>query len=441
MNNIPLHEFSDHLSEYDSVAWVPCIAGRLNYKNAPSKTTLGSLQAPRGLNVRVGADANGEKGSRVMAVTSQHNWKDTTNVNASGDFRVMVTGRADSHDDHCVMKLKLGLVPVDFESDLAGPFEAFDALMTAESASKGNAFSALEASLDFDEDNTDQLARGEPVAAGKEKHGEYFLVEALLHPNGLILCRYVDDGFRDPELKAQDNAEYMLQRDTVIRQAYYYLKYVFHQHKHHHAADDCACTVMRIPDDPRHIGPKLVGTLTSSVNQFRRLLDHVGKCDVHHVGVIGYIASLAKSCKRVGFYNDKAYEHQNERLIYVEQSFSAMVKERSFNRITAFQYSTLWLQVATYASLIIGTAYILNKNANEPYSFYYLLSIFGLMFIVSLGMNLIPFSVIKPFRFYSDVIKYFFQFNVVKVVAATVFVFPFLLLAIYWFLRALGSVL
>ena len=97
--------------------------------------------------------------------------------------------------------------------------------------------------------------------------------------------------------------------------------------------------------------------------------------------------------------------------------------------------------MATYVSLIIGTAYILNKNANEPYSFYYLLSIFGLMFIVSLGMNLIPFSVIKSFRFYSDVIKYFFQFNVVKVVAATVFVFPFLLLAIYWFLRALGAVL
>lgn len=441
MNNIPLHEFADHLSEYDSVAWVPCIAGRLNYKNAPSKTTLGSLEAPRGINARVDTEAHGGKGSRVLAVTSRHNWKDTADVNASGDFRVMVTGRADSHDDHCVMKLKLGLLSLDFESDLAGSFEAFDALMTAAPAIKGVAFSALETSLDFDQKNIDQLARGESVGGGKEKHGEYFLVEALLHPNGLILCRYVDDGFRDPRLKEKNNAEYISQRDTVIRQAYYYLKYVFHQHKHHREADDCACTVMKIPDDPRHIGPKLVGTLTSSVTQFRRLLDHVGKCDVHHMGVIGYIASLAKSCKRVGFYNDEAYEHQNERLAYVEQSFSAMVKERSFNRISAFQYSTLWLQVATYASLIIGTTYILNKNSDEPYSFYYLLSIFGLMLIVSLGMNFIPFSVIKSFRFYSDVIKYFFQFNVVKMAAATVFFFPILLLAIYWFLRSLGAVL
>ena len=93
MNNIPLHEFAEHVSEYEYVAWVPCIAGRLNYKNAPSKTTLGSLQVPRGLNVKVGVGSNGEQGYRALAVTSTHNWQDTVDNNASGDFKVLVVGR------------------------------------------------------------------------------------------------------------------------------------------------------------------------------------------------------------------------------------------------------------------------------------------------------------------------------------------------------------
>ena len=438
MNNIPLHEFAEHVSEYEYVAWVPCIAGRLNYKNAPSKTTLGSLQVPRGLNVKVGVGSNGEQGYRALAVTSTHNWQDTVDNNASGDFKVLVVGRADSYDDHCVMKLKLGLVHVDYESDMREATDAFEALMSAAPESRDEAFVRLEQSLDFNQENIDQLKQGGTLDKGKEKHGEYHLVEALLHPNGLILCRYIDDGFRDPQLKASDSSAYMLQRSTVIRQAYYYFKYVFHQHKHHREADDCACSVLKIPDDARNIGPKLVGTLTSSVNQFRRLLDHVGQCDVHHVGVIGYIASLAKSCKRVGFYDGDscAYEHQNDRLAYVEQSFTAMVKERAFNRISVFQRRSLNFQLVTLMTVIIGTTLILSKGPGNNFGLVYLGSLFAAYLILVCGKRINRLRQSTNNLLYVPFIKYWFYASRFKRGLITVAIYVVLSGAVLYFINS-----
>jgi hypothetical protein len=153
----------------------------------------------------------------------------------------------------------------------------------------------------------------------------------------------------------------------MVRQAYYYLKYIFHHHKHHREPDDCACTVIPIPQDHQAIGQRLVGNLTSSVNQFRRMLDSLGRCGVDHVGVIGYIGSLAKSCKRLGLYTDDAYEHQVERLTYVKESFSAMVTARSMNRITVFQAVTFALQATTLAILVLGTYCLLSGELADNY--------------------------------------------------------------------------
>ena len=384
MSGNPLGKFSNKLDEYSHIGWIPCIAGRLNYNNASSVKALGNKKAARGINTRIDPAKDGTGGSRIIAITSTHDWQDDErNILAyspdneederhdqpenqenkqyqqrsgdclNGQFRIMALGRAEKFDDHCLFKIRVAIVSTKYKSAFDTAQQLFEKLLPKtnegrDGKTRDEIFNELDASLNiFGTDLGNHAGHG------------YYLVEALLHPNGLILCKYNDSDQAAPASVGH--------KSTMVRQAYYYLKYIFHHHKHHREPDDCACTVIPIPQDHQAIGQKLVGNLTSSVNQFRRMLDSLGRCGVDHVGVIGYIGSLAKSCKRLGLYTDDAYEHQVERLTYVKESFSAMVTARSMNRITLFQAVTFALQATTLAILVLGTYCLLSGEPADNY--------------------------------------------------------------------------
>ena len=409
MSANPLGKFSLKLDNYSHIGWIPCIAGRLNYNNASSVKALDSKKAARGINARINANSEGDGGSRILAVTSTYDWADDQrNILAnsssytededlnehykkedfSGEFKIMALGRAEKFDDHCVFKLRVGIVSTEYKSTFDTTEDLFDKLREKKKSdrdgmTRAEVFKELHASLDVsDTDLSRNMDKG------------YFVVEALLHPNGLILCKYIDG----PEIASfREGRKLFDQRNTIVRQAYYYLKYIFHHHKHHHEPDDCACTVIPIPKDHQAIGQKLVGNLTSGVNQFRRMLDSLGRCSVDHMGVIGYIESLAKSCKRVGLYTDDAYEHQVERLRYIKRSFSAMVAARSIHRMTFNQLLTVSLQITTLLVLILGTYCVLSGEPGGKYA-----AVAGFILgIVVVGMLVMHF-VIKKIKTYGS---------------------------------------
>ena len=393
MSGNPLGKFSNKLDNYSHIGWIPCIAGRLNYNNASSVKALGSKKPARGINARINTTHDGNGGSRILAVTSIHDWQDNEhNILANspnnkedeelekeqdqsqaqntgedtddykerpgdpmnGKFRIIALGRAESFDEHCLFKIRVAIVSTKYESAFDNTQQLFEKLLQKkrkgrDGKTRGEIFEELDASVNiFGTDLSEHAGNG------------YYLVEALLHPNGLIVCRYEDSDTGSPVSVGHKTA--------LVRQAYYYLKYIFHHHKHHREPDDCACTVIPIPEDHEAIGQKLVGNLTSSVNQFRRMLDSLGRCGMNHIGVIGYIESLAKSCDRFGLYTDDAYQHQVERLKYVNQSFSAMVTEKSMNRITLFQAVTFALQATTLAILVLGTYCLLKGESADNYA-------------------------------------------------------------------------
>ena len=364
MSENPLSQFSKKLNEYSHIGWIPCIAGRLNYNNASPIKALGNREEARGINLV------GDGYSRVIAISSTHDWKDDErnirshspgNVESeencentglsddqyNGEFKIIALGRAESFEDHCLFKIRVALVSTTHQSAFDNTQELFEKLLLKKKADRDDKTHTKI----FEEIDVSVADFSDPALKG------CYLVEALLHPNGLILCKHKS---------STNEASKVSDMSIVVRQSYYYLKYIFHHHKHHRESDDCACTIIPIPEDHQTIGHKLVGDLTASVNQFRRVLDSLGQCGVDHMGIIGYIESMAKSCKRLGLYKRGAYEHQVERLKYVRQSFSAMVARKSMGRLTFFQKATFALQISTLSIIVLGTyCLLLDKPANN----------------------------------------------------------------------------
>ena len=399
MNDITLNVFSNEFDKYDYVGWIPCVTGRLTYANAPSVTALGNVEKPRSINKCIDEPTSANHRCRVLAVNSTHDWKDTKSKHKSGVYNVFLAGRADSCEEHCVFKIHLGFVLERMTDVVADTTTLFDRLIEraedespTEPESVYDLFTAFESSL---------------IDNCKEENKGYYLIEMLLHPNGLVLCRYIDRGPADKEAREKNKGCYMRRRIIAARQAYYYAKYVFHQHKHHLPTIDCACTIIPMPTNKVDIGPKLVGNLTGGINQFRRHLDQLGQGDIHHDGIVGYTASLAKSCLRVQFQERSAYRHQMERLGFVNQSFGAMVKERTFNRVSNIQWTTAFLQLASILLLMLGTYFILQKIPGQTMGRAYLIMV--LVVVASWVAVLIMHHIGRSIsRFHLPIIRFLF---------------------------------
>lgn len=381
-NQQDLADFIQQTEDYDYIGWIPCICGRLNYKNATADTALGNVKKAQSVNIKMyPQNIADDDFIRALAVTSTVNWRDRTDKSYDGKYKVMAVGKTDSYHEHSFFKLKVAILPAQYERSHFDKeralFDSFyachlddrkdqqDQPLAARIASRrtAQAFRALQQALAI---NTSVIEND-----AKELCDNYFLVEALLHPNGLIACRYIDDPTRDTVQKQANLSAYKTTKHTIIRQAFYYLKYVFHQHKHHPQDDDSVCTIFpkpaaRGPNSQGHnikqIGPTLVGNLIQVLTQYRRHTDRFSNHDLHHKGLLGYARSLAKSCMRVGFYNEAAYQHQLCRLDCVEQSFTAMVDSHKEQQPPTIPLLQLALQFAMIVIVVVGTAHLLSKE-------------------------------------------------------------------------------
>ena len=153
MSENPLSQFSKKLNEYSHIGWIPCIAGRLNYNNASPIKALGNREEARGINLV-------EDGySRVIAISSTHDWKDDErnirshspgNVESeencentglsddqyNGEFKIIALGRAESFEDHCLFKIRVALVSTTHQSAFDNTQELFEKLLLKKKADR-----------------------------------------------------------------------------------------------------------------------------------------------------------------------------------------------------------------------------------------------------------------------------------------------------------------
>jgi len=367
-----LDGFLNDIKNFQYVGWVPCISGRLNYDNASVTTSLDSEISAVAFNKKL-KNSSFSDGERVLAITSTHDWQDTFDGRVTGKFKIVVVGRADSFNDYSLLKIKLGIIPSNHADktfkDVDGLVDQLKTMTLSSDEDVKNfnqLLTSLEDLLSFDSKGVQEVELGRSAESYSREAPIHHLVDAILHPNGLIACKYIDDDFRDKDLS--DDA-YLETREAIVRQAYYYLKYLFHQHKHHLHSDDSVCTIIPLPAAQNQVGPILVGDLITSLTQCRRHFKIISVSsfyymDSHYMGFLGYIGSLAKSCLRVGFYDQVTYDNQIDRLNYLEKSYSAIVSERQeekLNKGRSLQSLSITFQFYTAVLLVFGTYSLLQK--------------------------------------------------------------------------------
>ena len=370
-----LDGFLNDIKNYQYIGWVPCISGRLNYDNASVTTSLDSERSAVAFNKKL-KNSSFLDGERVLAITSTHDWQDTFGGEVTGKFKIVVVGRADSFNDYSLLKIKLGIIPNNHADkafkDVDGLVSQLKTMSLSSDEDVRNfkqLLTSLEDLLSFDLKDVQEVEVGRPAGSYSREAPIHHLVDAILHPNGLIACKYIDDDFRDKELKRSNNDTYLETREAIVRQAYYYLKYLFHQHKHHLHSDDSVCTIIPLPAALNRVGPILVGDLITSLTQCRRHFKIISVSsfyymDSHYMGFLGYIGSLAKSCLRIGFYDQATYNNQIDRLNYLEKSYSAIVSERQeekLNKGRSLQSWSIIFQLYTAILLVFGTYSLLQK--------------------------------------------------------------------------------
>ncbi|MEX0738995.1 MAG: hypothetical protein WD071_06620 [Pseudohongiella sp.] len=154
------------------------------------------------------------------------------------------------------------------------------------------------------------------------------------------------------------------QRFLVTRQAYYYLKYSLHKHKHHKADSDALTTIIPFDEsNAGHIGQTLLLQLKRELVIQKRVLitTHSNYNNtVEAMGIIAYAKSLLSAVSRYKFISQEQAEKENHHLEIFEQSLAAngsaysqkyLYKEGVAQR--ARQWTTLFLAYFTFTCILI----------------------------------------------------------------------------------------
>lgn len=118
-------------------------------------------------------------------------------------------------------------------------------------------------------------------------------------------------------------------KNTICRQAYYYIKYAFHKHRHHHTTAESLTTIHPLTEgDKTNNAMELISDLKRSLVQIKRnFKDYQYQEISKSIGIISYALSLIESCKKSGYITPEDYQHEKSYFENVSTSLSVLSTE------------------------------------------------------------------------------------------------------------------
>jgi len=247
---------------------------------------------------------------RRVVLQSKVDWQDSKkHPKGSGKFRVFVTAEVNES------------VSMDDRS-LRGHILIYP--LSAESMDKKKIYAMNVHSLCHDiknqkNDRQKQFKQLEEITSGKVNVDNLTLFSSSLKfevsPNGVTKIEHVKNNF------GLDNATQFF----MARQAYYYLKYSIHTHKHHTAKQDSLTTITELSKVDNQDGMRLICQLKRELTSIQRMQNIDGKehASNNAVGIIAYIKSLILSLHNENIISDDVKQIELDRFQYVKDSFIA----------------------------------------------------------------------------------------------------------------------
>lgn len=301
------------------IGWVPCVAGKLFFKHIKcglaspfSSLTINHIEPDLSPTNEIILDKKSGliQYQRYICLTSCYNWKDGSE--GDGNFRIVVIGKATNNSGIkgcvCIIPKEIGSKLNDWKKILKQiqnlKKEIKDAQHNKIDIRVGTEHSQIQSKLD------------------EFENIEYYKIPFEIDRSGFT------------ELDYNGIGKGHLHEFTLVRQAFYYLKYSIHVHQHHNKGEDSLTTIHLVPKDQKEIGEQLLDDLKESMVAMKR--EH-GSTGYHRLydnkGVNSYAKSLMESCKQKEYISDENYLYQSNYLnnIYGSMETTAQKAERSIN--------------------------------------------------------------------------------------------------------------
>lgn len=394
--------------EYSHIGWVPCITGRLFFKFASCNLYQGTVFADRVCNA---VDNSGNR-IRHVVISSVVDWrdieKDNDGATFDGKFRVTLVSTYEVGAEK--MQGKVFLIPLADSLKLY-PDAVGDIL------DKVNMSLQHRPSADFGDDVKHLLMALRKNHPPGQRHSQK-IVNFTMDRCGFV------------RLAMEDASAYSDSQDTVtatIRSAYYYIKYTWHKHKHHHPGDESLTTVHRIVCDSNSAELAILNHLKQALLQkYRTSKNKDLEGIIQARGIVCYARSLVTLLHTAQVLDKISMKKELRSLQDLDRSFKR-VYEQNLNWLNNAKSSSdlfrngllLWLSLVAPLTLLFKENILAHLGESKDYSQNIFINISAKLYghdygvVVMSGVVAILFFVVK-LSFDLNVRKWLYRKKVVQ---------------------------
>lgn len=368
---------------YSHIGWIPCINGHLDFglmiPGIVGSFTTNSLTDPKTSSINFGFIHRDGHHARRVIIQSKVDWKDNKNDDLNGDFRVILIAEANESDNLDQRKLtgSLYIYPLSSEPALnkgKSKLPWFEQIHSANDTlnqykdNKQEDWEVVKNKLNTNYTTLKDILSDSDINPIKS---HFYEISFDVNNNGLTKL-LLSSSHTECE---DDFVKYL-----VTRQAFYYVKYSLHSHKHHFSQEDSLTTIVPFDSTQKEqVGLRLLGQLKRELTSIKRTYSSGGNrafCDEQ--GILAYMNSFCMSLKSNGYLSDPVYSREVEYLKSVQVSFSVQTdkQEKRDKRIQEIKstyrtYLALGISLVSVVWLTTIRNFMSYENKNmfvNPYS-------------------------------------------------------------------------
>lgn len=316
--------------EYQYLGWIPCISGHLDFglmkPGIAGGFTNKKIRDDKNTRVNFGYLAEKDHHARRIMLQSRVNWRDRLPVDKyDGSFRVFVL--AESPESACMDSRQLCGSLYIYPT---GEQEA-----NKQENHKKPWFSEIHKAKEiYDQSNGQVNGWEEPRQALNQCYDNLFhelesagfwRVDFKVTCGGLVFLNTPTETYRG----ISDQEKYL-----ITRQAYYYIKYSLHSHKHHQVEQDSLTTI--VPYDSSTDGKR--DAALKMLCQLKRELTHIKRTLTQEqmlysddaLGILSYMGSLLTTLHYSSLIDEGLYRREENYIASLRSSFQTQ-ESRSKN--------------------------------------------------------------------------------------------------------------
>jgi len=332
----------EQVDTYKYIGWIPCLEGEMFFRY--TEPGLGHYDV---VNInQLLPKRDGTPDTRIIIASSVYDWKDSGQSDENGLFRVVVIATANSVDS---LQGELFLINPVSAHNRADLYRSDEGRLVRE-------LLHLQDQLEHVIDPVSFLGEDRRLAERLEKEGRkqsplkslvygisgarIFSIPFTMDGSGITYLELSHVKEPGGTIVREHSMDALSER-TLCRQAFYYLKYLFHKHAHHDRSNDSLTTIHDVKPDPEESGKSLIRDIKRGLVDLRR----DGNYSREVAGIASYGKSLALSCYRSGLVNAARRDCEVAYFDNLAESLKILCDEKAGKAIEFFKNFQLLLSV------------------------------------------------------------------------------------------------